>query len=147
MKIVTLDNGRTYRIINTGQPYVSGEYPTGGFVIQTWLPTGIWSYIDNSPDMECVEQFLRLAAKNISGLFEFEDGTFYFFCAYYGSWAGDKEVVFRVRNDTTPKVRAEQKGIGCYDRLVQCHPSNSYDLNMINAWLEVHKDRPVLNRL
>ena len=54
-----LENGRTYRISDTGQPYVKGEYPSGGFHIEALLSSGAWSYIDNSPDLECVENFLR----------------------------------------------------------------------------------------
>lgn len=59
----TLANGRTYRISDTGRQYEPGEYPTGGFHIAVQLPSGQWSYIDNSPDAECVRNFLRAAAR------------------------------------------------------------------------------------
>jgi hypothetical protein len=62
--VITLPNDRVYRLHYTKQPYVSGEYPTGGIIIQAWEPsmnsgTGGWSFIDNSPDEECVNNFLK----------------------------------------------------------------------------------------
>ena len=65
-------------------------------------------------------------------MIKFNDGNFTFWTATYGSWAGDKVIVFRVREDTTPKKRAEKKGITCYDRLV---PS---DAGEVAAWLRSH---------
>jgi hypothetical protein len=64
----TLPNGRRYKITDTGQPYLSGEYPQGGLHIATWEPrlndgAGDWVYIDNAPDETCARDFLRLAAQ------------------------------------------------------------------------------------
>lgn len=58
----TLENGRIYKIEDTGREYVGGEYPSGGLLITTKLNSGNWSYIDNSPDYVCVKNFLRHAA-------------------------------------------------------------------------------------
>lgn len=57
-----LKNGRKYKVIDTGTPYVRGEYPSGGFVIFTDL-NGKWAYVANSPDENCVKDFLRLAER------------------------------------------------------------------------------------
>lgn len=65
-------------------------------------------------------------------MIKFNDGNFTFYSALYGSWAGDKIVVFRVREDNTPKQRAKEKNITCYDRLV---PSNAGE---VAAWLRGH---------
>ena len=48
----------------------------------------------------------------------FSDGLFSFWTAHYGSWAGDKRVIFRVRVDRFPKDRAREKGIVDWDRLL-----------------------------
>lgn len=59
-----LPNGRTYQVIDTRQPFVDGEYPSGGFVIKALLVhSNEWSYVDNSPDETCVQNFLRAAAR------------------------------------------------------------------------------------
>lgn len=49
--------------------------------------------------------------------YTFVDGIFQFYTAHYGSWNNDRRIVFRVRLDTTPKVRAAQKCIDYYDFL------------------------------
>lgn len=59
----TLPNGRTYRIADTGRPYMAGEYPEGGLHIAVRLSSGMWSYIDNAPDAECARNFLKAAAR------------------------------------------------------------------------------------
>lgn len=57
-------NGRRYKVTDSGKPYVRGEYPTGGYLITVWSRTAqMWQYIDNSPDLECVANFLRAAAQ------------------------------------------------------------------------------------
>jgi hypothetical protein len=56
-------NGRTYQVIDTGRPFVDGEYPSGGFVINVLLPSGEWSFIDNAPDETRVQNYLRAAAR------------------------------------------------------------------------------------
>lgn len=62
--IHALANGRTYKVADTRQPYVDGEYPSGGFVIHALLVhSKEWSYIDNSPNEDCVQSFLRAAAR------------------------------------------------------------------------------------
>lgn len=62
-EIYTLPNGRVYKVVDTGKPYVHGEYPEGGFAITTLLQNGNWLYIDNSPDKICVENFLKAAGR------------------------------------------------------------------------------------
>ena len=62
-KIITLKNGRIYRLVDTKEPYINGEYPKGGIIIFAWSSelnsgNGMWVYIDNSPDEECVKNFL-----------------------------------------------------------------------------------------
>ena len=42
-------------------------------------------------------------------VYQFQDGTFSFFTAEYGSWARDQRIVFRVRTDREPKERAAEK--------------------------------------
>jgi hypothetical protein len=71
-------------------------------------------------------------------VYSFRDGNFKFYTAHYGSWAGDKRIVFRVRLDTTPVIRAEQKGIKFYDRL---YPAS---ITEVDAWIMSHADYPVL---
>lgn len=56
-----LENGRIYYVFDTGIPYVHGEYPTGGYVIKAQMKSGTLCYIDNAPDMECVNNFLAKA--------------------------------------------------------------------------------------
>ena len=73
--------------------------------------------------------------------YQFVDGTFRFYTACFGSWAGDARIVFRVREDTTPKIRAKQKGIKNYDRLL---PATKEEIDM---WLEEHDDYKVLKVL
>jgi hypothetical protein len=64
-EIVTLQNGRTYKITDTETPYQLQEYPTGGLVIHAKDDryTSGWVYIDNSPDNETKERFLQSAAR------------------------------------------------------------------------------------
>ena len=61
-------------------------------------------------------------------IYTFEDGQFRFCTASFGSWCQDRRIVFRVRVDTTAKVRAAEKGITCFDRLL---PSTQAE---IEAW-------------
>jgi len=74
-------------------------------------------------------------------IYSFTDGNFRFFTAYYGSWARDKRIVFRVRTDSTPFVRAEQKGIRFYDRI---YPSN---LTEVELWVKSHCDYTILKTI
>jgi hypothetical protein len=74
----------------------------------------------------------------ILDLYSFKDGRFTFWTAYYGSWANDARVVFRVREDTDPRLRARQKEISNWDRLIPARP------NEIKMWIEGHPDYPVL---
>jgi len=67
----------------------------------------------------------------------FKDGFYSFHAAHYGSWAGDKRVVFRVRRGRVPKVRAAEKGIDCYDRILKASP------RQIQAWLDSHPGYPI----
>jgi hypothetical protein len=62
--IYTLANGRVYKVVDTGREYIDGEYPSGGFLITTQLVISKeWSFIDYSPDAECVANFLRFAER------------------------------------------------------------------------------------
>ncbi len=63
---------------------------------------------------------------------EFDDGKFTFWTAHYGSWANDKRIVFRVRSDRTPKVRAAEKGVKDYDRLLPSIDSE------VRGWFDSH---------
>jgi len=65
-------------------------------------------------------------------MIKFNDGNFTFYSALYGSWAGNKIVVFRVREDSTPEKRAEEKNITCYDRIVPSSPGE------VIGWLHGH---------
>lgn len=59
-----LKNGRRYRVTDTGQPYVGGEYPSGGLLIRGWNPSRQdWDFIDHSPSQQCVDHFLTAAEK------------------------------------------------------------------------------------
>ena len=64
VEIVRLKNNRMYRIIDTKKPYQSGEYPSGGFTISTCIHKNFWSYLDNSPDRETLNNFLEALARN-----------------------------------------------------------------------------------
>ena len=59
----TLRNGRRYRVTDTGKPYRPGEYPSGGLHVAVWLKSQQWGYIDHAPNAECVQNFLRHAAR------------------------------------------------------------------------------------
>ena len=63
-EIYEFDNGRTYRVIDTGKPYIDKEYHSGGFVIHTMLGDN-WCFICNSPDRECIDYTLK-ALKRMS---------------------------------------------------------------------------------
>jgi len=58
-----LPNGRIYRVSYSGRPYTGGEYPCGGYLICLQKPNCDWWYIDNSPDEECVQNFLKSASR------------------------------------------------------------------------------------
>jgi len=73
--------------------------------------------------------------------YRFKDGVFTFWTAHYGSWARDARIVFRVREDSTPEKRAEQKSIRCWDRLFPAQEDE------IEQWRNSHKDYPVLKVL
>jgi len=61
--IYVLENGRIYRTTDTGKPYVTGEYPSGGIHIAMLLESGRWGYLDNSPDTETVTELMRALAR------------------------------------------------------------------------------------
>jgi len=63
-------------------------------------------------------------------MFIFNDGTFRFFTAHYGSWKNDIRIVFRVRIDRDPQSRAAEKNINQYDRLL---PASE---NEIQQWFQ-----------
>jgi hypothetical protein len=72
----------------------------------------------------------------------FQDGTFGFYAAHYGSWAQDKKIIFRVREDSNPRKRAEEKGIKNYDRIF---PATEYE---VKRWLDGHPQpefQPIAN--
>lgn len=71
-------------------------------------------------------------------VYRFSDGQFEFYTAYYGSWARDIRIVFRVRIDRDPKQRAKEKGIENYDRII---PSTEAETA---HWFRTHPDYPVM---
>ncbi len=63
-----LDNGRKYKLVDTGTPYKAGEYPSGGILLHAWEPRskggeGAWVYVDHSPDAGTAREFLRHASR------------------------------------------------------------------------------------
>jgi hypothetical protein len=45
-------------------PYTLKEYPEGGIIIHGRNPhKNTWEFVDDSPNMECVENFLKAAAE------------------------------------------------------------------------------------
>ena len=71
---------------------------------------------------------------------KFLDGTFTFWTAHYGSWANDKRIIFRVRSDSSPRIRAYQKEIKFYDRILPAQEEE------ISAWLGSHPDYMPINQ-
>lgn len=71
--------------------------------------------------------------------YKMNDGIFSFWTAHYGSWAKDVRVVFRVRNDSNPEQRAQEKKIEYYDHL---SPSTDGE---IEQWLENHMDYKIIS--
>ena len=63
-----------------------------------------------------------------------------FYMATYGSTFGDKKIIFRVREGIDPKVRAKEKGIKWYDRIVPC----TYQ-DYIHMWLDTHKEYELIS--
>lgn len=57
-----LDNGRTYKVTDTKQPYTPGEYPTGGFIIHL-KHNEEWVYLDHSPNERTLRDFIFAAQK------------------------------------------------------------------------------------
>jgi len=68
-------------------------------------------------------------------IFKFEDGIFSFHTAMYGSWNLDRRIVFRVRLDSSPRLRVEEKNIKYYDCIV---PSSQFEIDL---W---HKNHPLI---
>jgi hypothetical protein len=64
----------------------------------------------------------------------FNDGVFILYTAYYGSWANDRRIVFRVREDRDPYERAAEKDILDFDRVTWS------DEHEIAAWVDHHPD-------
>jgi len=63
-KIHILANGRVYKVKHTGEPYRNSEYPSGGYLITRQLDiTRQWTFVDYSPCLASVADFLRIAAK------------------------------------------------------------------------------------
>ena len=60
---------------------------------------------------------------------KFKDCEFNFYTAHYGSWANDKRIVFRVRNNKFPQNRAEEKRIENYDRIIPASKVEKYCQN------------------
>ena len=69
---------------------------------------------------------------------KFKDCEFNFYTAHYGSWANDKRIVFRVRNNKFPQNRAEEKRIENYDRIIPATESE------IAEWFKSHPDYQIL---
>jgi hypothetical protein len=65
--IVELSNGRLYKIVETNNIYVDGEYPSGGIIVTTHIesPRGnVWVYLDNCRDVDGLIGYLKLMGKN-----------------------------------------------------------------------------------
>ncbi len=58
-KVYKLKNGKVFCVTDTKQPYINGEYPSGGFLIRILKSDDNWSFIDYSPNEECVANFLK----------------------------------------------------------------------------------------
>jgi hypothetical protein len=72
-------------------------------------------------------------------IYEFNDGCYNFYTAIYGSWANDKIVLFRVKVGVDPKLRAEQKEIKYYDRLIILDKYDEIKQKIwVEKWLESH---------
>ena len=65
-----------------------------------------------------------------------------FYLAEDGSSFNDKKIIFRVREGIDPKLRAEQKGIKYWDRILPC----TYE-PFIQLWLDNHPDYKLEVRL
>ena len=65
--------------------------------------------------------------------FKFKDGIFSFWTAQFGSSHNDARIVFRVREDSQPKIRAKEKGIEGFDRI---YPALPYE---ILKWMISHE--------
>ena len=53
-------NGRMYMVKDTGEPYVVGEYPSGGLTINLWIERSKrWGYLCSSPDANCAWKSLN----------------------------------------------------------------------------------------
>jgi hypothetical protein len=65
--IFKLLNGKEYKIIDTKKPYQDGEYPSGGYEIFLKQENGEFVYIDNSPNIVTVNEFLKMVSKSSSG--------------------------------------------------------------------------------
>jgi len=85
-KTYKLDNGKTFRVINTGKSLrhtstssatpsaTSSATPSatpsatslieGGFAIHALLDNGIWAYINNEETQEDVDRYLRLMSRD-----------------------------------------------------------------------------------
>lgn len=60
---IELPNGRKYRFVDTGLPYVGNvEYPSGGLYLSLWH-NNRWVYLDNVPDQETLASFLKAASQ------------------------------------------------------------------------------------
>ena len=70
--------------------------------------------------------------------YTFKDGKFSFYTAIFGSWNKDRRLVFRVREDSSPRKRAKEKGIKGYDRIFLA--SNQE----IRHWINTHSNYPIL---
>ena len=70
--------------------------------------------------------------------FKMKDGTFYFWIAVFDSSMNDLELIFRVREDNTPKNRALENRIVGYSRL---RPATDDE---INTWFKKFGDRYAL---
>lgn len=70
----------------------------------------------------------------------FRDGRFSLWAALYDTSLLPRRTVFRVREDSTPRIRAAEKGIAGYKSL---RPATHDE---VVAWLRMHPDYPVLEK-
>jgi hypothetical protein len=67
--------------------------------------------------------------------YSFRDGVFTFWIALYPGYG----IVFRVRDDSVPAVRAIQKGIVGWDKVVPAYEEQ------VQKWVQTHKDYPIFD--
>lgn len=71
--------------------------------------------------------------------YNFSDGVFRFYTAHYGSWAGNKREILRVKSGQNPLVAAAEVGINLFDRF------KGSTKEEIEIWLREHPKNPAFS--